>query len=108
MARSQCFPDDWALEGGTTSGRRQLGNAVPPPIGEMFGLQIRRQILGQRPYAKPSLIPARRDDRPEPEPVLDVPEKHLPLCHSQEAHPGPGLGPGALARAEEQTPATVA
>lgn len=108
MARLQCFPDAWELEGGATSGRRQLGNAVPPPIGEMLGLEIRRQLLGQKPEAKPSLIPARRDDRPEPEPVLDVPEKYLALRNTQKAHPGPGLGPGAVARAEEQASAAVA
>lgn len=107
MARLQCFPDDWALEGGATSGRRQLGNAVPPPIGQMLGLEIRRQILGQKPHPKPSLIPARRADRPDPEPALPVPEKYLALRHTQEAHPGPGLGPGALARAVDETTATA-
>lgn len=108
MARLQCFPDDWELEGGVTSGRRQLGNAVPPPIGEMLGLEIRRQLLGQTPKARPSLIPVRREDRPDPEPVQDVPEKYLALRHTQEAHPGPGLGPGAVARAQEKASTAVA
>ena len=34
LARLQCFPDKWQLEGSVTSARRQLGNAVPPPLGE--------------------------------------------------------------------------
>jgi DNA (cytosine-5)-methyltransferase 1 len=107
MARLQCFPDEWKLEGGATSGRRQLGNAVPPPIGQLLGLEIRRQVLGQSPRAKPSLIPTRRDDCLDPESVADVPKKYLALRHTQEPHPGPGLGPGAIARAEE-APAAVA
>ncbi len=97
MARLQCFPDDWKIEGPTTSARRQVGNAVPPPIGELLGLQVRRQLLGQRPRPKPPLIPSLRDDCPPPEPVAPVPASYLALRGAQEEHPGPGQGPGALA-----------
>lgn len=99
LARLQCFPDDWALRGSATSARRQLGNAVPPPIGELLGLEIRRQLLRQRPRAKPPLVPHLRDDCPPPEPVAPVPERYLALRKDHPDHPGPGRGPGTVARA---------
>lgn len=99
IARVQCFPDDWIIKGSSTSARRQLGNAVPPPVGELLGLEIRRQLLGQRPRSKPSLVPAVRHDCPKPEPTADVPERFLELCGMHKDHPGPGLGPGAQLRA---------
>lgn len=101
LARLQCFPDDWKLEGGATSARRQLGNAVPPPIAELLGLEIRRQMLGQRPRAKPSLLPELRDDCPAPETVNPVAPRFLHLRADHPDHPGPGRGPGALSRSEE-------
>jgi DNA (cytosine-5)-methyltransferase 1 len=96
LARLQGFPDDWKIEGSATAARRQLGNAVPPPIGELLGLEIRRQLLGQRPRPKPSLTPMLRDDCPPPEPVSAVPGRFLSLRGQAEDHPGPGQGPGAL------------
>jgi DNA (cytosine-5)-methyltransferase 1 len=103
LARLQCFPDDWQFEGGATSARRQLGNAVPPPIGELLGLAIREQLLGERPRVKPPLVPAVRDDCPPPEPVAPVPHCYLDLRDEHEDHPGPGLGPGAQERVRATT-----
>lgn len=99
-ARLQCFPDDWTFEGSVSSSRRQIGNAVPPPIGEVLGLAIRRQLLGHRPRIIASaLTPALREDCPAPEPVTDVPDQYLALRGSAVDHPGPGRGPGII-RAE--------
>ena len=98
IARLQCFPDDWSIEGAATSVRRQLGNAVPPPIGEVLGLAIRRQIFCQRPRPRSLLIPSLRDDCPEPEPVMSVPQCFLDLRGEHDEHPGPGLGPSARRR----------
>lgn len=101
MARLQCFPDSWGIVGAEASAFSQLGNAVPPPISEMLGVEIRRQLLGQSPRRKPSLTPTQRLDLPDPEPTSPVPEAYLELRGLQEDHPGEGLGPGALkARAE--------
>lgn len=100
MARLQCFPDNWAIEGARTSARRQVGNAVPPPIGEMLGLELRRQVLGERTRSKIPLLPAPRTDCPPPESVAPVPERYLVLRGQQEDHPGAGQGPGALRRLE--------
>lgn len=102
LARLQCFPEEWRLEGGETSARRQIGNAVPPPIGELLGLEIRRQLLGEQPIVLPPLIPELRDDCPPPEPTRRVPRRYLELRGQQEDHPGAGLGPGALERREQE------
>jgi DNA (cytosine-5)-methyltransferase 1 len=102
MAALQCFPDDWEVHGAATSARRQLGNAVPPPVGEVLGRDIQRQLLGERPRRLPPLTPALRDDCPDPEPVADVPKKYLHLRGDHPDHPGPGLGPGALKRLEQE------
>ena len=40
-ARSQGFPDTYKFYGSTLDKHRQIGNAVPPPMGKALGLQIR-------------------------------------------------------------------
>ena len=40
-ARSQGFPDTYKFHGSTLEKHRQIGNAVPPPMGRALGLQIR-------------------------------------------------------------------
>jgi DNA (cytosine-5)-methyltransferase 1 len=98
LLRLQCFPDDWRLIGEHGSIRRQLGNAVPPPIGQVLGAAIAER-LGKQPAQLPLLIPARRDDCPAPEPTAPVPKRYLAQRGDHSDHPGPGLGPGGLARA---------
>ncbi|EJD53349.1 S-adenosyl-L-methionine-dependent methyltransferase [Auricularia subglabra TFB-10046 SS5] len=41
MARGQGFPDSFRFEGSITEMQHQLGNAVPVPLGEAIGRQIR-------------------------------------------------------------------
>ncbi len=103
LKRLQCFPVEWDLVGGATSARRQLGNAVPPPIGELLGLAIRRQLLNQQPVSKPPLTPTARPGCPPPEALATVPVRFLELRGEHANHPGTGKGPGALAR--ERMPA---
>lgn len=100
LAALQCFPDSWKFDGSPNSVRRQIGNAVPPPVGELIGLAIRRQLFGQRPRAKPMLIPRLREDLPPPEPVAPVPDRYLMLRGEHRDHPGAGLGPGARRRGQ--------
>jgi DNA (cytosine-5)-methyltransferase 1 len=44
IKRLQTFPDDWRLEGKIDSQWRQIGNAVPPLLGEALGKQIARAL----------------------------------------------------------------
>jgi DNA (cytosine-5)-methyltransferase 1 len=102
LKRLQCFPDEWDLVGGATAARRQLGNAVPPPIGELLGLAIRRQLLSHQPIPQPPLTPSPRPGCPPPESPAEVPATFLELRGEHAAHPGTGKGPGALAREQSQ------
>lgn len=43
-ARIQTFPDDWVFCGSKTAQGRQVGNAVPPLLGQAIGLQLRQGI----------------------------------------------------------------
>jgi len=39
-ARIQGFPDDWLFSGKKTAAYRQVGNAFPPPVARVVGIQI--------------------------------------------------------------------
>lgn len=99
----QCFPADWKIFGEPNSARRQLGNAVPPPVGQLLGAAIGEQIFEATPTKLPLLIPTRRNDCPAPEKPASVPARYLAQRGDHSDHPGPGLGPGALARLESAT-----
>jgi DNA (cytosine-5)-methyltransferase 1 len=102
LCRIQTFPDDYEIFGGYRDGHRQVGNAVPPGLGELLGLEIRRQLLGSTNLrSQLMLIPASKDCCPSPEQHLSVPDKYLPLRGKHTDHPGTGLGPGALAREKQ-------
>lgn len=100
LRRIQTFPDDYSVEGDYGSQHRQIGNAVPPAIGEMLGREIRRQLLGERARRRASFVPPRRDDCPPPHEAKPVPRKYLKLRGDHDDHPGVGEGPGARRRAE--------
>lgn len=40
VSRVQGFPDDWTFSGGKTAQYRQIGNAVPPPVGFALGCAV--------------------------------------------------------------------
>ena len=101
LARIQTFPDEYHFEGERWMVHRQIGNAVPPAMGELLGLEIRRQLLGERPRRKLRLIPKLRPGRPDPETPRPVPEKFLKLRGNHQAHRGTGTGPAAMRRGNE-------
>jgi len=99
LCRLQTFPPGYEISGARRSAQRQVGNAVPSAIGELFGLEIRRQFLGdQRVRRKLRLLPERRGDCPLPERPAQVPREYLKLRAEHEDHPGPGRGPAARRR----------
>jgi len=98
LCRLQTIPDDYEIIGDRRSAVRQIGNAVPSAIGELLGLEMRRQLLGESVVGAVSFVPSRRPGMPTPHATADVPERYLALTASHADHPGPGLGPGAKRR----------
>ena len=87
--------------------RQLFGNAVPSALGEMIGLAIRRQVLGD------ALTPSSLTLVPEPRlgtvpslGVSAVPSKYLIHRGEWPEHPGPGRGPGAKKTAKQRTSAS--
>jgi DNA (cytosine-5)-methyltransferase 1 len=101
LCRIQTFPAGYEIVGRRLSAHRQIGNAVPCAIGELLGLEIRRQMFGEKVRRTLLLIPIGRPDCPPPEVPSHVPKQYLHLRARHEEHPGPGLGPGALRRGQE-------
>ena len=100
LCRLQTMPDDYEVLGTLATIQRQIGNAVPSALAETIALHIRTRLLGDRSAAqiKPSLIPPRRKNLPQPEPVSAVPNKYLELLGDHSAHPGTGKGHRAVQR----------
>lgn len=101
MARLQTFPDSYLFAGNRRSVQRQIGNAVPPAIGELFGLEIRKQLWGEEVRKELTLIPKARPHCPPPEEPQAVPKKYLSLQGDHKSHPGTGLGPRAMKQFHE-------
>lgn len=95
LSRLQTFPENYTVFGNRRSAVCQIGNAVPSAIGELLGLEIRRQFLNER-YVRRRLrlIPPRRKNRPRSYPCRPVPGTYLRLRAAHPPHPGKGLGPG--------------
>jgi DNA (cytosine-5)-methyltransferase 1 len=99
LCRLQTFPDDVYIVGSRGSAQKQLGNAVPSLLAEVVGRAIRQQLLGEHVSEQPlKLLPPRRVPVPPPEPVAPVPKRFHHLVGEHAAHPGTGLGRGAVSR----------
>ena len=95
LKRLQTFPDSYEIEGSYRDAVKQIGNAVPPAIGEMIGLEIRRQFLGQDVRSNLELIPNHKRSKPiSPLKLKRVPKEYSNLLGKHDDHPGHGLGPG--------------
>ena len=97
LCRLQTFPDEFVICGGYREGHRQVGNAVPPAIGELIGLEIRRQLLKESVRRKLRLVSRHSSQCPPPGVALAVPRAYHSLAGSYLDHPGPGQGPRARA-----------
>ena len=98
MCRIQTFPREYTIVGSQRSARRQVGNAVPSAIGELLGLELRRQFFGDHVRRSLHLLPESRPDCPPPEPIAQVASEYLILRAEHYDHPGTGLGPAARCR----------
>lgn len=98
ICRLQTFPRDYTITGARRSAHRQVGNAVPSAIGELFGLELRRQLYGDSVRRSLRLLPTRAPACPSPEPISRVPVDYLNLRANHHEHPGIGLGPAARLR----------
>jgi DNA (cytosine-5)-methyltransferase 1 len=98
LARLQTFPDHYEFIGDYRAAHRQIGNAVPPALGELLGRWVRRSLFGDRVDLKLRLAPSARPGCPPPEPHQPVHKKYLELEGDHEDHPGTGCGPGARRR----------
>ena len=43
-ARAQGFPDSYKFSGEIQAKYRQIGNAVPPPLGQAIGIEIKKAL----------------------------------------------------------------
>jgi DNA (cytosine-5)-methyltransferase 1 len=78
MARIQTFPDSVEVLGGVSEVQKQIGNAVPSAVGELIGLEIRRQFFGDRVTSKNlKLIPERAPSKARKTKIYPVPGKYL-------------------------------
>jgi DNA (cytosine-5)-methyltransferase 1 len=102
LCRLQTFPEGYEIAGTRRSAHRQVGNAVPSAIGELFGLEIRRQFFGERVRRSLRLIPPARSDCPSPVRPSPAPKQYMHLRGRHRDHPGMGLGPGARRREQER------
>jgi DNA (cytosine-5)-methyltransferase 1 len=93
LCRIQTFPEDVVVTGARGAVQRQLGNAVPSLLAEVFGRAIRTQLLGlKRNSPAPRLLPPDRGTPPPPERTSRVPRRFHVLKGDHEAHPGTGKG----------------
>lgn len=100
IAALQTFPDSYMFKGSYREQHRQVGNAVPCVMGELMGLEIRRQIFAEDVPAVLSLVPPARETPPPCPTVEGLPSEAGDLGDElPQAHPGEGLGPG---RTQEQ------
>lgn len=93
MLRLQSFPSSWTVCGDRRQQTRQIGNATPPLLAEVFGRAIRARLEGAEFPEPPTLAIPRRQEVPDPEGVSDVPAQYRELIDDHEPHPGPGKGP---------------
>lgn len=102
LCRLQTFPDDYRIQGSYRAAYQQIGNAVPPLIGELLGLEIRRQFLGHRCRKKLRLAIPSQPETPPRTPNQAVPHEYLPLVGDHKPHPGVGRGPRASERNDKE------
>ena len=93
MLRLQSFPLGWRVEGVSRQRTRQVGNATPPLLAEVFGRSIAAQLGFESARTGLTLSIPQRDPIPDPEVPDSVTSVYLGLKGQHPAHPGAGEGP---------------
>lgn len=96
MLALQTFTRDWRIEGPHTARVRQVGNATPALLAEVFGRAIGSGAFDLEYKAPPVLSIPKTRKQPTVARIVEVPEEFLRHRALHEAHPGEGLGPGAI------------
>lgn len=101
LCRLQTFPDDVQVLGTRFAVQKQVGNAVPSLLAEVFARAIKQQLLGVSGSSRrPKLLPQERGPAPAATPPARVPTKYLSLVGTHTPHPGTGYGHAAVMRAD--------
>ncbi len=99
LLRIQTFPNSYKITGNRHAVQKQIGNAVPPLMGEIVGREIRKQLLDGFSYSSElTLQVVKRRHIPTKKSICKVPPKYVRFIGTHAAHPGTGKGPGALLR----------
>jgi DNA (cytosine-5)-methyltransferase 1 len=78
MAALQTFPLDVQILGNRGEVQKQIGNAVPSAIGELLGLELRRQFFGESIDSKElTLLPKRRRKPTRSDEILTLDRRQL-------------------------------
>lgn len=88
----QTFPQGTKIWGGRQSVQRQIGNAVPSLLAEVFAREMRRQFFSFEYASTPKLEVRPRDTPPPPAQPSAVPTAFMSLVGIHAAHPGTGRG----------------
>jgi DNA (cytosine-5)-methyltransferase 1 len=102
LKRIQTFPDSYVVTGSLSDVQWQIGNSVPPLLGEVLGRAILEQFFAEG-TDEPLIHSLKRSEQPPPAgEVTQVPLQYHCFVGLHPAHPGTGGGPRALLRAEEK------
>lgn len=98
--RLQGFPDSWHMNSSANQQIKMTGNATPPPLAEIMGREIVRQLNLGDPHqrtellrSEPSLLRRHRSDCPAAISPAPIPNHFEHLTGPKPAHRGTGLGP---------------
>lgn len=98
----QSFPTGYSLHGQYRDAVRQIGNAVPPLLGEVIARELLFTLRGIRRRGKPKTSVPKAT---EPLPALKLPAVPARLIEKYRKdvspHPGEGAGPGAQSRGSD-------
>ena len=99
LCRLQTFPDGLRFDCGHADIQKLVGNAVPSALAETLARAIATQFFGSRARLRAAtLIPAAQPFIPRATALDPVASKFLHLIESDSAHPGTGMGRGAIGR----------